>query len=108
MPYVPRYLLMLCDQSGQRIGAAVIDSSLPQVQVRAAAEGLDPDLTIREVHELDAESAALIPTAAIGHVLNREEIAALIRQIGGNIRKRPDRQFAATSISFTSSRRPLS
>jgi hypothetical protein len=85
-----------CDHSGRLLGALILDSSsLVQARKRAAVEGTDHGARYCEGYELDRESADMIPAAAIGHMLDREEVRQLIRELARRISKRA----AAASVT---------
>ena len=90
-----RFWLTYCDSSGRLQGVVVVDSGhMIGSRMRAGVSGADQGAQFREGHQLDPESAALIPPTAIGHMLDRDEAAGLIRRIERGIPKRP----AAASV----------
>jgi hypothetical protein len=85
-----------CDHSGRLIGALILDSSdLVQARNRAAVEGTNHSARYCESYELDRESANMIPAAAIGRMLDREEVRQLTQELARRIPKRR----AAASIT---------
>jgi len=87
---VSRFWLTYCDGSGRLLGVLIIDSAgLAQARLRAAVEVRDQGAAFCEGHELDGDTAAVIPTDSIGRMLSREEAAKLVRKIGRTIPKRP-------------------
>jgi hypothetical protein len=59
-----------------------VDSPSPlQARNWAAVEGVDAGAQSCEGYELDQEAANLIPAAAIGRMLNRQEVRELIREL---------------------------
>jgi hypothetical protein len=78
-----------CDHSGRLLGALILDSpSLGPARTRAGVEGANHGAQYCEGYELDRESANMIPTAAIGHMLDREEVRQLIQELARLIPKR--------------------
>jgi|SRR5450432_1448028 hypothetical protein len=96
---VSRFWLTYCNSSGHPFGAVVMDSSnLMHARMRSAIEVIDQGALFAQGHELDRNTAELVPTAAIGRLLNQEVAAKLIRRLERHIPKRP----AAASV-----RRPV-
>ena len=63
-----------CDLSGAACGVLILDSwSLAQARLRASAEGLDRGRQYCEGHELEGDSATLVPPNAIGRMLSPDE-----------------------------------
>jgi hypothetical protein len=70
------------DHSGRLLGALILDSSnLVQARNRAAVEGTDHGARYCEGYALDRASAKLIPTGAIGRMLDRDEVRHLIQEL---------------------------
>ena len=86
---VSRFWLTYCDLSGRVCGVLILDSwSLLQARFRACIEGLDCGTQYCEGHELEGDSAALVPPSVIGRMLSHEEAGKLIRKIERWIPKR--------------------
>ena len=97
---VSRFWLTYCNSSGHPLGAVVIDSSnLMHACVRSAIEVIDQGALFAQGHELDRDSAELVPATAIGR--GTEEAARLLRRIESRIPKRP----AAPSVRRTAKRK---
>ena len=59
-----------------------MDSPSPlEARSCAAVEGADAGAGYCEGYELDREAANLIPAAAIGRILNHQEVRELIREL---------------------------
>jgi hypothetical protein len=56
--------------------------------MRAAVEYIDQGADFAEGHELEPETAALVPDSAIGRMLSQEEGGALVRGLEARIPKR--------------------
>jgi hypothetical protein len=88
-------LLTYCRPDGRLLGVVIMDSSsIIQARMRAGVKGIDQGARFSEGHELDEESAAVVPATAIGRMLDQDEAAKLIRRIERGIPKRP----AAASV----------
>ena len=91
-----RFWLTYCDLSGRPLGVLVLDSwSLSGARLRASVEGLDRGARFCQGHELEGDSSTLIPPAAVGRMLDLEELGQIIRTIERWIPKRA----AAASVS---------
>jgi hypothetical protein len=87
---VSRFWLTYCKPTGRQLfGVIILESShLMSARMRAAVEGIDQGTDFAEGHELDPETAALVPASAIGRMLSQDEGAALIRRLERRIPKR--------------------
>ena len=93
---VLRFWLTYCDLARRPLSVIILDSpSLPLARLQAAAEGLDQGATFCDGHELDGDSALLVPPDAIGRMLSLDEARKIIRRIEQWIPK----QAAAASTS---------
>ena len=78
-----------CDHSGRLLGVLILDSpTLGPARNRAAVEGTDHGARYCQGYELERKSANMIPAAAIGHMLDREEVRQLIQELARRIPKR--------------------
>jgi hypothetical protein len=86
---VSRFWLTYCDPDERLIGVVILDSSsLLQASFRATVDGTAQEARLYDGHELDHNSAALVPPDAIGRMLSLEEAGKIIRQIEGGFPKR--------------------
>jgi hypothetical protein len=86
-----RFWLTYRNCSGHLLGAVVMDSSnLMHARMRSAIEVIDQGAVFARGHELDRDTAELVPATAIGRLLGMEEAARLLRRIESRmIPKRP-------------------
>ena len=62
-----RFWLAYSDLAGRPLGVVILDSpSLPPARLQVTAERLDQDATFSDGHELEGDSATLVPLSAIG------------------------------------------
>jgi hypothetical protein len=100
-----RFWFSYCDHSGSLLAGLIVDSPNPlQAQNCAAAECADAGARYCEGYELDQQTANLIPAAAIGRMLNRQEVLELIREL--ETRVIPKRAAAASVARRGSVRTP--
>jgi hypothetical protein len=91
-----RFCLMYRNPQGRRVGVVILDSdTLSMALQRVRMEGIAQEVGFCGGYELDKTAAALIPTAALDHVLDRGEIFELIGRIEHGPPKPPS---AAASI----------
>jgi hypothetical protein len=100
---VSRFWLTYCNSSGHPFGAVVMDSSnLMHARMRSAIEVIDQGALFAQGHELDRNTAKLVPATAIGRLLGTEEATRLLRGIESRmIPKRP----AAASVRRAAKRK---
>jgi hypothetical protein len=77
-----RFWLTYCDRSGRLLGVLILDSwSLQQARFRAAIEGLDRGARFCKGHELEGDSATLVPPGVVGRMLSLEEAGKIVRRL---------------------------
>ena len=77
-----RFWFSYCDHFGRLLAGLIVDSPSPlEARSCAAVEGADAGAGYCEGYELDREAANLIPAAAIGRILNHQEVRELIREL---------------------------
>jgi hypothetical protein len=69
---VSHFWLTYCKPTGrQPFGVIILKSShLMSARMRAAVKGMDQGADFAEGHQLDPETAALVPASAIGRMLS--------------------------------------
>ena len=83
-----RFWFSYCDHFGRLLAGLIVDSPSPlQARNRAAIEGADAGAQYCEGYELDQEAANLIPAAAIGRMLNQQEVRELVRELENQVRE---------------------
>ena len=93
---MPRFWFSYCDVSGRLLAGFIMDSACSlEARHRAATEGTDLGAQYGEGYELDGESANLIPPQAIGRMLDRQEVRALMERLATQIV--PNRTDAGSS-----------
>ena len=93
-----RFWFTFRDRSGRVCGVLIMDSwSLLHARSRVAVEGLDPEAQVYEAHELEGDSATLVPPSAIGRMLSLDEAGKIIRSFD---RWLPKRTTAASGKGF--------
>ena len=98
---VSRFWLTYRDLAGRPLGVVILDSpSLPLARLQVAAEGLDHGATFCDGHELEGDSATLVPPSAIGRTLPPEEAVRIIRRIERWIPKRAAAASVTWRVSF--------
>jgi hypothetical protein len=86
---VSRFWLTYCDFAGRPLGVVILDSpSLPLARLQVTAERLDRGATFSDGHELEGDSATLVPPSAVGRMLSLEEAGNIVRRLERWIPKR--------------------
>ncbi len=84
-----RFWLTYSDLAGRPVGVVILDSpSLPLARLQVTVESLDRGATFSDGHELEGDSATLIPPDAIGRMLSLEEAGKVTRRLERWISKR--------------------
>ncbi len=85
---MPRFLLTYRDRTGL-LGVLILESSsLAQARLIARLEGANHGAQSCEAHELDGDSAALVPVDLIGRLLSLEEASKVMRRLERAVPKR--------------------
>jgi hypothetical protein len=91
-----RFWFAFRDRSGRVWGVLIMGSwSLLHARSRVAVKGLDRETQVYEPHELEGDSAILVPTGAIDRMLCLDEAGKIIRTFDRWIPKRA----TTTSVS---------
>jgi hypothetical protein len=86
---VSRFWLIYSDFFGRPLGVVILDSpSLSLARLQVTAQNLDQGATFCDGHELEGDSATLVPPGAIGRMLSLEEAGNIIRRLERWIPKR--------------------